>query len=361
MEKIGILTFQNTLNYGAVLQALALEMKIKQLGGNCEIINYHCMNIELREHFKFPQFGIDPIKYAKSVKSYLNNTKRKKMFKSFMKKNMLISKEEYNKSNIKQANKYYNKFIVGSDMVWELGITGGDTTFYLDFADANKRYSYAASLGVDKIDDKYIDICKTNLNKFKHISVRETQAEDYLNTIIKNEVSVDIDPTLLHDGSFWEKYEEEPSYNPSKKYILLYFLDKEGIELETAKKIAKEKDYEIIILSTSKEKIDGCTFIPNASVGEFLYYIHNAELVITGSYHGMIFSMNYNTNFMYFNRANSTRMESIAKITNSTNRRLTKDSIPQISCDFSTINNAINMVRMNSIKYLKSIVDDEKR
>ncbi len=356
--KIGILTFQNTTNYGAVLQNFALQKAIENLNVECEVINYHCYNIEERECTIFPHFNKNIINYLINIRRYLKQSKKRYVINNFKNKNIIFSKTDYYKNNIKDANKEYSIFIVGSDMVWELGITGGDINYYLDFADENKRYSYAASIGTEKLNELYEDKCIENLNKFKYISVRELQAKKILENYISKDISVDVDPTLLHDKKFWIHYEEIPKIINNKKYILLYFIDSNGIILTNAKKIAKENDLDIYILKDNKKEIDGCKIICNATVGEFLYYIHNAELVITGSYHGMIFSMNYNTNFMYYNRANSSRMDSIAELTGSTNRKMTEDYIPELKCNFEVINKSISNLRDKSMENLEKIVNN---
>ena len=356
MTKIGILTYHNTTNYGALLQAFALQSKLKELGAECEIINYHCKNIEDRESVTFPKFKKNILDYLRAIKKYYKFSKKRKIMNDFIDKYVAISKEEYRRDNIEESNKKYDKFVVGSDMVFELGINGGDMTFYLDFAQDKKRYSYAASLGVDKIEDTYIDNCKKELEKFQHLSIREEEGKEYFSKILENKVYVDIDPTLLYDGAFWKKYEERPKEEPKKEYVLLYFINKTMPEFDVAKKIAKENNLDIYVLSNEKTKIEGCKVICDASVGEFLYYIHNASLVITASFHGMIFSMNYNTNFMYFsNSKSSSRLENIAKITNSTDRHLTINCIPELKCDFDEINEAVNKVRKKSIDYLKTL------
>ncbi len=357
-KKIGILTFHATTNYGAVLQSFSLEKKIIELGYNCEIINYHSY-IEYKELIKFPRLNKPIIPYMKDIKAYLLYRKKRLKVKEFIKQNIILSKKDYNKKNIYLANNEYDKIIVGSDMVFNLNISKGDTTYYLDFANDEKKYSYAASLGMDKIENKYLDICKKSLNSFRYLSVRELQAKDYFNTILQNDAHLDIDPTLLHDSDFWQNYEEKPSIIPNKKYIVLYFLDSEGIELQTAEKIAKEKDYQIIFLGYSKVKRERLTCISDASIGEFLYYIHHAELVITASYHGMLFSINYNTNFMYYIKTCSSRMESIVKILEIKNRKLTKEYIPEIECDFKNINNKVSELRSKSINNLKKILDEK--
>ena len=318
-KKIGILTFHTTTNFGAVLQSFALEKKMIELGYDCEIIKYHGY-VEYKEFFKFPKFNKNIIEYIKNVRLYFKFLSKRKKIQKFINKNIVLSEKDYDKKNISLANNVYDKIIVGSDMVFNLVVTKRDTTYLLDFADDAKKFSYAASLGINKIDDKDLDLYKNYLNSFRYLSVREIPTQEYLNTILENDVNVDIDPTLLYDSTFWEKFEEKPSKLLNKKFIVLYFIDSEGVELETALKIAEEKDYQIVILGNLKKKGERFTCISNASIGEFLYYMHYAELVITASYHGILFSINYNTNFMYYVKSNSPRLESIAKITDTTDR-----------------------------------------
>ncbi len=359
MNKIGIITYHNTINYGALLQSFALESKLKELGADVDIINYHCKNVEDREHVKFPSFELNIINFLKNIKYYFSTTKKRKAMNNFLNKYIKISKQEYNIKNIKNSNDLYDKFVVGSDMVFELNINGGDLTYYLDFADSKKRYSYAASLGIDKIDNKYLSNCINELEKFQHLSVREEQAKEYFGKILKNKVYVDVDPTLLYDKFFWQKYEEKPKDKINRKYMLLYFLNETMPEFNIAREIAEKNNWDIYVLSNSKEKINGCKVIYNASVGEFLYYIHNAALVLTASYHGMIFSINYNTNFMYFcKKKDASRLDNIAILTGLTNRKLTETNLPEIQCDFDNANKVISKLRNKSIDYLKTLVDE---
>ncbi len=358
MTKIGILTYHNTTNYGALLQAFALESKLRELGADAEIINYHCKNIEAREYVTFPKFNSNIISYLKNIKRYYKVSKKRKIIKNFIQQNVILSKCSYDRNTIKESNKIYDKFIVGSDMVFELGINGGDMSFYLDFAEPKKRYSYAASLGVSKINDKYLDKCVQELEKFEHISIREEQGQKYFSSILKNEVYQDIDPTLLYDKSFWEKYEEIPKNISNKNYILLYFVDPSMPEFDIACKMAKEKNLEVYILSNGKYTVNGCKVIYDASIGEFLYYIHNASLVITASFHGMIFSINYNTNFMFFTHNNSSsRLKNLAELTGTSDREIKDSYIPKFECKFDNINKCAEEIRNKSINYLKTLVE----
>lgn len=356
MKKIGIITFQNTTNYGAILQAFALQKKLQLLGADCETINYHCASIEQREGYAFPRFYKSIYKYACGWKDYLSQAKKKKVITEFARRNMIFSERDYDNKTIHNSNEIYDAFITGSDMVWELGITGGDYAFYLDFADPSKRFSYAASIGIDHIDEKYSTKCIEELNKFESISVREISAHDLLEECLATPIRIDVDPTLLHDAIFWRSYEETTNSAFPKEYILLYFLDSEGVMLKKARELAKKKGIPIVIISDRKINVQDCLVLNNISVGMFLYCIDNATLVITGSYHGLVFSINFNTSFMFFNRANSTRMESIAELVGCQGRRLDLNHTPEVEMSFSEINEAIEKLRADSENYLKVII-----
>ncbi|WP_029201383.1 polysaccharide pyruvyl transferase family protein [Oribacterium sp. NK2B42] len=358
MKKIATLTFHRTTNYGALLQALALQKKLEMLGASTEIIDYRCSSIERRESVVVPAIEKNIYHYATEWKDYVLQKNKRSLISDFAGKNLKISEKSYTRKTIIDLNDKYDGFIVGSDMVWELGITNGDFTYFLDFVCPRKRFSYAASIGVTEFPVQFRERAFDELKNFNRISVRESSAQEYLGFNLKRKVSVDIDPTLLLDSNFWIKYEEVISKYQSKKYILLYFLDSEGIMIGQAIKMAHSCDAEIIVLSDIKETIEGCTVMSNVSVGGFLYLLHHAYLVITGSFHGMVFSMNYNTNFMYFNRANSSRMQSIANLTGCSDRQITKDTIPSFECDFSIINNRLELLRSMSTEYLQQIINN---
>lgn len=358
MKRIATLTFHNTTNYGALLQALALQKKLESLGVDTEVLDYHCRNIEQRENIALPSLEKNIYHYLAKWKDYCVHSRKRKVISDFRDRYMKISDTSYDRSTIHDSIDKYDAFIVGSDMVWELGITGGDFTYFLDFAPSKKRFSYAASIGVSEFNPCYRGKVFAELQKFRKISVREDSAASYLQANKISNITVSIDPTLLFDGAFWERYEEEIPCLVDKKYILLYFLDEKGVMLRQARELSKKSNAEIVVLSDKKMEIIGCKVLTNVSVGQFLFSIHNAFVIITGSFHGMIYSLNYNRNFMYYNRANSTRMESIARIVGATSRRLTAESMPDIEYDFSQANNYVESLRQQATAYLKQVVDE---
>lgn len=112
--RICILTFHRAQNYGAVLQAYALQKKIEELGHTCDILDYRCEKIEN----SYKLFGVKSPSPKNVVSMLLHlpfNIKKEKSFAKFRKQFLRISEEIYTRQNIANSNKEYDVFIVGSD------------------------------------------------------------------------------------------------------------------------------------------------------------------------------------------------------------------------------------------------------
>lgn len=323
MKKVGILTFHKAANYGAVLQAYALQQFIKKRGNNCEIIDYN--NSELNLNYCLNPFKAKNIKkFVKKILYFYENKRRNSIFKQFTSDYLKISNENYDTYSIFKVNNLYDAFITGSDQVWNYKITANDKNYFLSFCNDNsKKNSYAASFGNINIIDKDI---KETLNSMNNISVRE---DDALNKIIdlgisSKKVSQNIDPVFLLEKSKWKKIMTNIEHK--KKYIFIYEVTYTDKMLELAKKISSTKNLEIYYLSASNKKVKGVKNLKFITPNEFLDYIYNAEYIITSSFHGMAFSIIFNKNFFYDIPSNannySSRLESLANLLHLTDRKI---------------------------------------
>lgn len=91
-----------------------------------------------------------------------------------------------------------------------------------------------------------------------------------------------------------------------QKYVLCYFLDEPNIDVKNAiYQYAKKKGLDIVVLGKLGE-IDYPTnriYQPTTGPGEFLTITSNAYMIITDSYHGMLFAINYHRNFWSVERS----------------------------------------------------------
>ncbi len=323
MKKVGILTFHDAHNYGAVLQAYALKKYLINLGLDATIINYHHYNIP----DGFPKKRIIKEKtihnVAKHIYSHKDHNLRWKKFSSFIKnlvdneENVYTNEEELSKLNI-------DYWICGSDQIWNTEITRGfNKGFFLDFETKGKKISYAVSMGIPELEKKYEKEFENSIKKIDHLSVREESLKEYIKRFSDREVVKVLDPTLLLER---KDYEDILLENKIKeKYLLIYALGPDERLTEIAKKKAKENNLKIIELNDFKKIGYFCDQISNAGPEEFITLIRNAECIVTNSFHGTIFSIIFGKEFYTITRLNrNSRMENILEIVDMRDRLLDK-------------------------------------
>ena len=170
-----------------------------------------------------------------------------------------------------------------------------------------------------------------------------------------------LDPTLLFDSNYWEKYCNP--INTKGKYVLIYQLHNNKKLGEYAKKVAKAKGLPLIRISASFHQIirEG-KMVWAPDLGEFLSYVKNAECMITDSFHGTAFAINFNTPFVEVlpNNNTGTRNVSILKLTGLSDRVLKDENdvaLADKQIDFSYANKVLAEKRKESINVLKMMIE----
>ena len=194
MKKIGILTFHNAYNYGAVLQCYALQKVIGNKNFNVEVINYNDFNVMDSYRF-FPKNNRNLKSFIKSVIKvvlfYGKTKKRYNKFDEFIKNNYILSKNKYTKEDLLNEDSInYDCLITGSDQVWSISIVGELSDIYtLNFAnDKINKISYAASVGDASTIKRNKNLFKNKISKINHISVREDDAKNELEKILTKQL-----------------------------------------------------------------------------------------------------------------------------------------------------------------------------
>src|SRR5690554_4755067 len=216
MKTVAIVSFVDSENYGANLQALALQEKLKD-------VNFNPIYINLLRPSSLSGSKIIKNKIWSLVRLFFGYGERLNKTKRFRRNLLKLTKRLNNIDNIIDLPQF-DYYIVGSDQVWlprTVSISNG--FYFLNFAPkGSKKISYASSFGTINIPKDYDDVYYRNLSGFSKISVREKQGADYLNSIgIKS--SVVLDPTLLLNENEWKNYFDiKPKIN--KPYILCYVM-----------------------------------------------------------------------------------------------------------------------------------------
>jgi len=302
--KIGILTFHDTTNFGAVLQAVATYKAVESLGEACEIINYHCRKIDEREL---------PHNDSTSIRSFLSG--RIRMHKHnelmrFLTKEAVIGNVYYTRENIGNADGKYKKYIVGSDMCWCTKYTDSDYTYMLDFVKGDSpKAAFGTSVGFFW-NERETSRIKELLDSFQIIAVRERDASLWISGILNKQVFNVCDPTMLIVPDIWKAYAKTVIHG---KYSLVYMEDAQGRCMKMASDYSREEKVRLYVISTVSRLKKNFKVKAIHSVRDFLGIILHANILFTASYHGMLFAVYFHVPFVFFNK-DSSRLISLAKI-----------------------------------------------
>ena len=282
--RIGILTFHRAHNYGAVLQAYALQEFLKTCGHEALILDYRQPFIEkiykcfsIRRCLSKNPFSM-LVKTAQEIRSYKLKKLKKIKFESFNQIYLSLSQPIH---NAKEIPNNYDIYIHGSDQIWNSKLVGKyDLIYFGAYVTSNKsiKLSYAASMELKDLSTTDTDSLKKGLALLDYISVRESKLIDFLQPLTSKPIINTIDPTLLAPSNIWEKMYNKPMHN--KRYILTYQVGKYTNVDEQAQILSKIIG--IKILSINKM---------NLSPDDFVLYIKHAECIISDSFHATVFSL----------------------------------------------------------------------
>ena len=293
--KIALISFHNAYNYGACLQAYALEKAVDSLGAESEYINYN--NKTITETYQIRSRLIRSLK-KRDVKGVIRNIlgaplawSRIHKFKTFYKENLKITEKKYFSSKeLEEIENDYDKFISGGDQIWNDELTGSDSAYFLDFIkNRNLKISYSSSFGMIKCDDE--NRLSPLLNDFCCISTRERSGVEIIEKLTGRKAHLVLDPVFLADKSAWER--NIPGKKSESTYAFIYLNDDFNVSDYEKTTNHKIKNKHILSASVSiKDFIKpGQKITFSMSPDEFLKEIRDAELVLTTSFHCLAFSI----------------------------------------------------------------------
>lgn len=369
--KIGLLSYHNSINYGAVLQMFALKTALEELGADVSVIDYRAISSEYGS-FSLKK-RINDIGIVKALAKYFyynffakSKVKLKKhRFEQFINKNFNLT-QHFTSVNEFEAHNNFDIVICGSDQIWNPEITKVfDRMMFCDFqAKKTKKYSYAASVGDVKIIGD-IENRKEFFNligNFDAIAVREKELAEFISSSSTINPLVTLDPTLLLDEK--EYYKLEDTRIQQDKYILIYQLARYKKSREVAKQLAKEKNLKIVEIVNNPYTIKkNKLMLFNAAPSEFINLVKNAEYVITNSFHGTIFSIIFKKNFYTIaSRTRNSRITNLLSTFELNDRLLAEDSkdFTRDIINYDKVDSLIKKEREISLSYLKDIVEREK-
>lgn len=350
--KIALLTIWREKNYGAVLQAFATIKVLQELGHTVEILD-----INLGENAKHSFLG----RVANIIECFSPSCRK---FESFWNNYFPQTVKYASLSEIKTNPPQADIYLVGSDQVWNPDITKSlYSIYFLDFGtDYIKRVSYASSFGVSEWNHSELTEKISQLfQRFNHVSCREKSGVEILRKTFGIKAENVIDPTLL-----FGKFDSFVNPKQGKRNIVCYPLGDDQELQKCALNLAEKLGMDFVDAFNGK-KLFGRIIWNRNSIEEWVSTIANADFVITRSFHGMLFSIMFEKNFVVLanQKGRSARLTDFLETIGLKERffnsvaEIDKSDILSLPIDYSLIIPKIRALRNQSLSILNSMLNND--
>ena len=364
----------NFTNYGSALQTWALHQAIKKVGDNYEpVLVDYCPDVLLDK---------DPLNPFKNM--WDKDEESRKMcelsmpaikenfykFDSFYKNRLNKTKNKYTSTNFNDIvrNENIDGFVCGSDTIFCIDEFGGfDDGYYANYECMRNGYavSYAASFGDPHFNADTYKILDERLKNFKYLGLRESLMLDYVKEHTSVPVKQVLDPTLLLTPSEYEpmiSLENKALERENDKYLLLY-ARRYNPEMEKyAEELAQKNGWKIVEISLRATNASRHKMLYEAGVEEFLSLIKNAEFVVTNSFHGAIFSIQFKRPFYIFSREQcDNKIKELLQPLGLLSRLIVDSSeAEKEKIDYQKVHSILEIKRKESLEFLKQELENCK-
>lgn len=340
--KVAIFTLPLHYNYGGVLQAFALCKILRDLGHDSYIVE----------------------EKKKDWKAILKSFVDKNSIKSFISKEIpqLIFSTLDSKTLI---NNEFKVAIVGSDQVWKTKTL--NPKYYLSFIQDNRsivKIAFSASFGNSlwECNETTTNSFKASVETFKAVSVREISGVELCKKYLGIDATWTLDPTMLLPLDRYELlFSKQKVCSP---YIYMYILGYDYPKtVNIIKSVERKADVQIRKFHLTRNKILK-RIRKTLSIGDWLSFIHNSEMLITDSFHGCVFAIIFNVPFYVIpnERGGNARIDSLLKLFELTDRLLTKpikeyEDLKKNNINWSKINSILKENKELSMNFLKRSIE----
>ena len=333
--EVGLITLHLGTNFGSALQTFATWVSVKKAGAECTLIDYqyptryHLMHSRrglCRWKRVFFACGLSMTNVLLSVKQLLNGTyfplkRQRRAFRRFLA--MIPKTKPVDRKSILTDCPPFDIYLTGSDQCWNPKYMYHDLSMLLNFApDSARKISYSASFGSTQIEEEYREEYSTLLKRYDKISVREDSGREVVRDLTgRTDAEFVLDPTFLLDRAEWCRYAPaEPHPAASRRkfilcYILGYVFQPYPQINEMLTKISKMTGMPLVFLG--KHSYDGPEehlTIPDAGPLDFVRLMRDASFVVTTSFHGTAFAINFQKDFISVLNPNLSRDNRVVHI-----------------------------------------------
>lgn len=366
--KLGTISYNiycNFTNYGSALQTWALHQAIKKIAGDKiePVLVDYCPDVLADKDLLNPFENMwDKDEESRrmcelSLPAIRENFKK---FDRFYHERFSRTKNKYTSENFNDIvpEESITSFVCGSDTIFCPDEFGIDDGYYANF-NCMRRHAvaYAASFGDPHFTEESYKVLNERLQNFNAFGLRENLMVPYVAKHTSVPVQKVVDPTLLLTSMDYDTIADKRMED--SKYLLLY-ARRYNPQMEAyAEKLARENGWKIIEISlraTNADKSNRRMFY-EAGVEEFLSLVKYAECVITNSFHGMIFAVQYERPFYVFSREQcDTKITELLELFGLSDRMVTpakyENKITQ-KIDYAMVHKRIEGARKESLAFLQ--------
>lgn len=386
MKKVGIITMHRVPNCGSALQAYATCRAVEEFGFSAEIIDYDYPNAWHLERQRLAGVvgGNVPrqnffLRLARAAycrgRAFFSgrsreNKIRENAFEKFYADELPLSRERYPLAeNLRRNAPVYDIYMTGSDQVWNPRFAQGDMIFFCDFAPENStKISYAASFATTDVPAKFAPKFSEELAKYSAISVREKEGVVLVKKLCGKKAELVCDPTLLLDANAWAPLAERSRIAPKKPYLLVYILAYAYNPFPRIYKIVDAIQAQtglraVFLFGSDRDgRRPNSSCVNAAGPNEFVRLFRDADFVVTTSFHGTAFSLNFGKPFYSIVEsldAKDSRMLSLLREVGAEDRviPISADEIHVAEADYAKISPRLTALRERSRNFLANALE----
>lgn len=345
---IKVITRHAPSNYGSLLQAIATQTILERLGHRCEIIDYvrddeHGLKAVITDmNNKRDKLGSAAKRQAYVLLRYPEEKRAEMKFEAMRRRYLKLTRLCSTYKELAQLDA--DMFMTGSDQVWGPTLNGRfDEAYFLTFVADKPKTAYAASFGRTDFTPQTLETYRRMLSCYDAIAVREDSAVSLLERMGIRCAGQVLDPTLLLTGDEWAKF---ITRGVKGRYVLVYQLHNNPVLSDYAVRFASHVGLPLYRVSPTFHQFRrGGKFVYLPGLGDFLSYIKNSVYMITDSFHGTAFALNFNRQFIEIlpNNKTGSRNQSILQLTGLQDRIVTDYD------DFSIADKKIDYARVNAV------------
>ena len=326
--KVKIITLHRVYNYGSVLQAYATEKQIeKYTNADTEIIDYYSplrtprvLLLDNGGYSNFIKSTVYRLFHSLSILLKINT------FGGFLNRHCKLTKKYVAFADLLADPPEADIYVTGSDQVWNSTYNQGiDKAFFLQFSDEKaKKVAFVSSFGMTEIPEKEKTETIKYLKQYSAISVREDEAVELMEKEGLASPSWLIDPTLQLTKEDWLAISSKRLVKEPYLILMLLYNEDEGAT-EYAREIANQKGLKVVKISWEIKKSNLVDkLFTHRTPEDFLSLFAYADFVVTNSFHGTAFAINFERQFIVVPRKEfNSRITSLLGLTKLTSRLVT--------------------------------------